>query len=257
MASKTIMSQNGSAPLGFIDIHCHILPGLDDGPLKIEESLKMIEVAIEDGISYIFATPHIIDGMYANRGSGIILALENLKMRMQGALTLFYGADVRVTFDLIERIEREEVPSLNGSGYMLIEFPEYIIPPHVDNLFFNLRHRDITPIITHPERHLRLMQDLSALSILRDSGAMCQITAMSVTGGFGKSVRKASFAMIEKGLVDFVASDAHNPKGRPPILSKAYETIKKEFGGDLSEQLFFSNPKMIVEAALQGMPRKA
>jgi protein-tyrosine phosphatase len=256
MASQTTLRQNGGSSLSFIDIHCHILPGLDDGPQHIDESLKMIEVAIEDGISHIFATPHIIDGMYDNRGSEIMLAVENLRMRMKGALTIYYGADVGVTFDLIERIERKEVPALNGSGYMLIEFPEYIIPPHVDNLFFNLRHRGITPIITHPERHLRLMRDLSALGMLLDSGAMCQITAMSVTGEFGKSARRACFAMIEKGFVDFVASDAHNSRGRPPILSKAYETIKKEFGNDLSEKIFFSNPKMIVEAALQEIPPK-
>lgn len=243
--------------LRFIDIHCHILPGLDDGPLTIEESLKMIELAAGDGISHIFATPHIIDGVHENKCDEIMSSVAELRKYVPDAIKIFYGADVRITFDLIDRIENGEVPTLNDSGYLLIEFPEYTVPPHVDNLIFNLRHRGITPIITHPERHLRLMHDLSALSKLRDTGALCQITAMSITGAFGKPIRKACFAMIKQELVDLVASDAHNARGRPPILSKAYGDVKREFGSDISDRIFFKNPKMIVEAALQGMDSKA
>ena len=243
--------------MNFIDIHCHILPGLDDGPPDIEESLRMIEVAREDGISHIFATPHIKDGVYDNSVSKILDSVEHLRAHVADKVEVFSGADVRITFDLIERIERREVLTLNGSGYLLIEFPDYTVPPHVDNLIFNLRHRGIIPIITHPERHLRLMHDLPALSQLRDTGALCQITAMSVTGAFGKPIRKASLAMIKKGLVDLVASDAHNARGRPPILSKAYGDIKKEFGSDISDRIFFSNPRMIVEAAHHAMGPKA
>ena len=243
--------------MNFIDIHCHILPGLDDGPLTIKESLEMIEMAKKDGISHIFATPHIIDGMYDNSVGGIIDSVERLRAHVSDKVDIFYGADVRITFDLIEKIERGEVLTLNSPRYILIEFPEYIVPPHVDNLIFNLRHRGITPIITHPERHLRLMRDLSSLGTLREEGALCQITAMSITGGFGKSIKKACFNMIEKELVDFVASDAHNSKARPPILSRAYEDIHKEFGRDISDRIFFSNPKMIVEAALKDMGARA
>jgi len=242
--------------LNFIDIHCHILPGIDDGPLSMEESSRMLEMAKDDGIAHIFATPHIIAGVYNNGASDIIGSVERLRANASGKVDIHYGADVRITFDLIERIERREVLTLNGSRYMLIEFPEYSVPPHVDNLIFNLKHRGITPIITHPERHLRLMHDLSALSALRETGALCQITAMSITGGFGRSIRKVCFNMMEEELVDFVASDAHNAKGRPPILSKAYEEIKKEFGKDTSDRIFFSNPGMIVKAAPKEMGSK-
>ena len=243
--------------LRFIDIHCHILPGLDDGPSCIEESLKMIELAAGDGISHIFATPHIMDGVYENRCDGIVASVVELRKHVPDTIKIFYGADVRITFDLVDRIQNGEVPTLNGSGYLLIEFPEYVIPPHVDNLIFTLRHRGITPIITHPERHARLVHDLAALASLRDTGAMCQITAMSITGSFGKSTRKACFTMMEKELVDLVASDAHNSNGRPPILSKAYEHIRKEFGSDVADRIFHANPKMIAEAALQSMDSKA
>ncbi|MCL4476305.1 MAG: hypothetical protein M1508_08790 [Nitrospirae bacterium] len=233
--------------MNFIDIHCHILPGMDDGPSTMEESLKMLEVAEKDGISCIFATPHILDGLYSNKGSEIISSVGNLKKHLPGGLELFYGADVRVIPDLIHRMESGEIPTLNGSDYMLMELPEFIVPPHLDSLIFNLRHKGITPIITHPERHLRLMHDHKGLSGLRDMGAMCQITAMSITGGFGREIMRASFTMIERGLADMVASDAHNHDRRPPILSNAYKEVKKHFGEKIADALFFHNPGRIME----------
>lgn len=233
--------------MNFIDIHCHILPGMDDGPATLEESLKMLEVAKNDGISRIFAAPHILDGLYSNKGAEIIASVENLRKHLPAGLELFYGADVRVIPDVLKRIESGEVLTLNGSGFMLMELPEYIVPPYLDSFIFNLRHKGITPIITHPERHLRLMHDHNGLSGLRDSGAMCQITAMSITGDFGREVMRASFSMIEKGLADIVASDAHNAGRRPPILSKAYKEVKKHFGENVAEMLFFKNPGKILE----------
>lgn len=234
--------------LSFIDIHAHILPGLDDGPSSMEESLEMIDMAMKDGISHIFATPHIIDGLYDNKAGEIMNAVDDLRRHVPDGIKILYGADVRISFDLITRIENREIPTLNDSGYMLIEFPTYNVPPHVDNLIFNLHHRGVTPILTHPERHLRLMQDLPAIGKFRDAGAMCQITAMSITGDFGKNIKKVCLAMIEKELVDIVASDAHDPRHRTPVLSKAYEEVKREFGNDIADSLFFTNPKKILDA---------
>ncbi len=233
--------------MNFIDIHCHILPGMDDGPSTLEESLKMLEMAKTDGISSIFATPHILDGLYPRKAAEIISSVERLRKHLPPGMELLYGADVRVIPDLIKRLEAGDIPTLSGSGYMLVELHEYSVPPHLDSLIFELRHKGITPIITHPERHLRLMHDLDAVSALRERGAMCQITAMSVTGGFGREAEDASFAMIEKGLADIVASDAHNADRRPPILSRAYKEVKEHFGGRTAETLFFENPGKIVE----------
>ncbi|HWR58965.1 MAG TPA: CpsB/CapC family capsule biosynthesis tyrosine phosphatase, partial [Thermodesulfovibrionales bacterium] len=125
----------------FIDIHCHILPGLDDGPSNIEESSRMIEVAVKDSVSAIFATPHIIRGIFDNNSSKITASVERLKEHVPDNLKLFYGADVRITFDLLERVESREIPTLNGSGYMLVEMPEFIVPPLIENLIFNIRHK--------------------------------------------------------------------------------------------------------------------
>jgi protein-tyrosine phosphatase len=248
MPRRDSSENNGDNNLNFTDIHCHVLPGLDDGPPDIAGSLEMLDVAAKDGISDIFATPHIIPGLYNNNGDAIMAAVDGLRVHVSTGVRLFYGADVRITVDLLERMESREIPTLNGSGYMLVEMPEYIVPPNVDNLIFNLRHRGIIPIITHPERHLRLMHDLPELGRLRDSGALCQITAMSITGGFGRDLRKISMTMIKKGLVDFVASDAHDPKKRSPVLSAAYKEVRKEFGTDISDRIFLMNPQKIVEA---------
>jgi protein-tyrosine phosphatase len=221
---------------------------MDDGPSGTDESLKMIGIAKRDGIAHIFATPHIADGLFPNDGPKIISSVEDLRRQLPEGMELLHGADVRITPDLVKRIESGEIPTLNGSRYILIEFPEFIIPPNVEDFIFNLRVHGTTPVITHPERHLRLMHDLAALARLRDGGGMCQITAMSITGEFGPEIRNSSLAMIEKGLADVVATDAHNADTRPPVLSKAYKEVKKCFGGKIAENLFFENPGRILES---------
>jgi protein-tyrosine phosphatase len=215
----------------------------------VEESLEMLSMARQDGISRIFATPHIIDGLFPNRGRRIITAVEELMCRLPAGVELFYGADVRITPDLTERMESGDILTLGGSRYLLIEFPEFVIPTNVEALIFELRLRRVTPVITHPERHLRLMHDFAALRGLRERGALCQVTALSITGGFGPEIQGATLAMIEKGLVDFVASDAHNTGTRPPVLSKAYAEVKKRFGEETAEMLFYENPGTILKHA--------
>lgn len=241
--------RKGGFRLSLIDIHCHILPGMDDGPEELGESVRMAGIALKDGISHIFATPHILEGVYNHKAEGIIDSVDRLKGHMPEGLSLLYGADVRVRHDMTGDVERGDIPTLNGSGYLLIEFPFFTVPPHMDNLIFNLMHRKITPIITHPERHLLLAEDLSRIAVLKQFGALVQITAMSVTGGFGREIRKVSFSMVKKGLVDLVASDAHDSTKRLPVLSGAYSEIKKEFGKDVSDRIFFENPQKILKAA--------
>jgi protein-tyrosine phosphatase len=221
---------------------------MDDGPEDIKGSLEMAGIAVDDGISHIFATPHIIDGLYDNKTREIAIAVDTLKRHIPASIMLLCGADARVTHDMINRVERGDIPTLSGSRYLLMEFPQYVLPPHMDDLIFNLRQRKIIPVITHPERHMPLMNDPSALVKLRASGALYQITAMSITGDFGRDARTFSLSMIEKGLADFVASDAHNPDRRPPVLSKAYRETERLFGSEIADRLFFHNPMKILNA---------
>ena len=233
--------------MGFIDIHCHILPGIDDGPETLAESLEMIEMACDDGASHIFATPHILKGLHNNSSETIMSSLNNFRDHVNNGMEVLYGADVRISNDLIDLIERKEIPTLNGSEYLLLEFPFYVMPPNIETMIFTLRQRGIIPIIAHPERYPYLMRNLQQMKRLRDMGVLYQVTAMSVTGGFGRDICGTCFSMIKEGLVDFVASDAHNSKLRPPILSRAYKEIKKEFNTEAAERLFFQNPRKILK----------
>jgi len=234
--------------VNFIDIHCHLLAGIDDGPEEIETSLAMLERAKEDGIAHLFCTPHIMDGVYNNRRDGIIAAVESLRDRAPAGLSLYHGADVRVVPDLPRRVEEGSVPTLGDSGYLLLELPEYSVPPHLDQLFHNLRYRGVTSIITHPERHSMLMGDLKLLRQWHDEGILVQVTAMSITGRFGKGIAKSARAMLKAGIVDFIATDAHAAHGRSPILSRAFDEVSDEFGAEAAELIFFDNPQKIVDS---------
>ncbi|NTU43799.1 MAG: hypothetical protein HGA78_12280 [Nitrospirales bacterium] len=232
--------------MGLIDIHCHILPGLDDGPEKTAEALEMLRIASDDGISHIFATPHIIDGEYENRPEGINRALSELKEQSSFPVELLAGADIRITPGIVKALTEGEVLPLGSTSYILLELPTYSLPPNLENIFFSLRLKGFWPVITHPERHLILMQDMKKLRALKDSGGLVQVTAMSITGEFGRGVQKASLVMLEQGLVDFVATDAHNTKRRPPILSKAYAHVRKKFGEKVAERIFRENPSKVL-----------
>ncbi|HAM51440.1 MAG TPA: capsule biosynthesis protein CapC [Nitrospiraceae bacterium] len=234
--------------MNFIDIHCHILPGIDDGPVDMRESVEMARMAIDDGISTIFATPHIMDGVYDNTTLKIKEAYGELLSSLPAGITLLCGADVRISPDMIKKIERGDIPTLHGSGYLLIELPHFVIPPSMNDFVFNLKQRGMTPILTHPERHLLLSKNLTVLKSLRSFGAMIQITAQSIIGGFGRDIRKASISMLKEGLVDFVASDAHNLRKRPPQLSAACRQVEALFGDETARRLFALNQKQIVGA---------
>ena len=234
--------------MGFIDIHCHILPGLDDGPENVEESLEMVRMANADGTSHIFCTPHVYPGVFDTNAAIIRRARDELRSIVPNSMELFIGGDVRITPDLEERLENKEVPTLDGSPYLLVEFPSQIIPHYSTRLILGLRRKGLIPILTHPERCAYFARDFTGLRVLRRQGCMFQLTAMSLTKDVAKEVRKAAIAMIENGFADFIASDGHSTGHRAPILSKAYNEVVRLFGGDFAETLFFRNPRKILDS---------
>ncbi len=231
----------------FIDIHCHILPGLDEGASCMEETEKMLRIAGGDGICGIVATPHIIDGLYNNTGKIIAEAVAGLK-KTKDSCDIYTGAEVRIGRNLLPRIIDGELPLLNDKRYFLLELPASGSLPveGVENLVRSFTSNGITPIIAHPERTMAIVNDLSIMERLIKCGALFQITAMSITGRFNSAIRRHSFTMIKKGYIHAVASDAHDVEYRPPILSEAYEVILKNFGEDEARQLFIYNPFKII-----------
>ena len=234
--------------MGFIDIHCHILPGLDDGPETVEESLEMLQMAKDDGITHIFCTPHVYPGVYDTDTQTIARARDELKKSGSNGVKLLLGGDVRITPDLPERVSKQIAPTLNGSQYLLVEFPSQIMPHYISALIFSLRQKGLIPIITHPERCMYFASDFTTLKVLREQGCMFQITAMSITKDAGKGAQRVALNMIERGFGDFVATDAHSTGRRSPVLSKAYKEIQDRFGKKVAHRLFFENPFVILQS---------
>jgi protein-tyrosine phosphatase len=233
---------------GFIDIHCHILAGLDEGASNIEESINMLQIAKKDGISTIVATPHIMDGVYNNTREIIVKAISGLK-EVTNTLPIYAGAEVRICRDLVNRINNQEIPLVNDKRYLLLELPVYVLPPifELENIIRNLTINKITPIFAHPERNAIILNNLSIMERFIMQGAFFQVTAMSISNHMGRDIQKATLKMIRQNYVHVVATDAHNGKNRPPILSDAYMEIMKEFGEYEAQRLFIKNPLKIIK----------
>jgi protein-tyrosine phosphatase len=230
---------------GFIDIHCHILPGLDDGPRSREEAEKMLAIARSDGISGIVATPHMLNGVCNNTREGIAKAITELNGAARG-ISIYMGAEVRVGMEFKRQIENGGLPLINDKNFLLLELPPYVIPPVdvLEHIVNGLKIKKIIPIFSHPERNMPITRDLSIMKRLAQCGALFQVTAMSIMDG--GNTAKAALSMIKKGYVHVVASDAHDSQKRPPLLSRSYEYVSKKIGKDPANRLFIENPLKII-----------
>ncbi|HIJ57209.1 MAG TPA: protein-tyrosine phosphatase [Deltaproteobacteria bacterium] len=210
-----------------IDIHCHILPGLDDGPLDIAESISMAKQAVADGIHTLVATPHTLNDKYLNPHSRINKAIEQFQSVLseeQLGLKICPGSDVHVCSGLTEKVMEGEVYTINNRmHHLLVEFPVHAIPEGSRDELFKLRLNGITPIITHPERNLIFQYNMDVLHDLINMGCLIQVTAMSITGDFGREAMESVHKMLQLRLAHIIASDAHSSDRRPPILSHAVE----------------------------------
>lgn len=229
----------------FIDIHCHILPKLDEGPSSLEESVKMLQIAYQDGIAAVVATPHIINGLYKNTRETIDIAILELR-KLTDLVPIYIGAEIRIDRGLADRAVNNELPLINNNHYILLELPAFVIPPllQLENIAQRLKKNQITPIFAHPERNIPILKNLCIMERLVRCGALFQITAMSITN---KSMQGPALKMIKKGYVHAVASDAHDVCKRPPILSGAFEIISKKFDSDMASKLFMHNPLKIIQ----------
>ena len=217
-----------------IDIHCHILPGLDDGPSSLDESLAMARRAVEDGVHTIVATPHTLNAVYMNHAKEITARVDTVQEVLsenQIDLKIYPGADVHICPNLLTRIESGDASTINhGNKYILLELPSQTIPEGIKNEIFTLTLNSITPIISHPERNAIIQHDPVILYDLLAMGALSQVTAMSLTGGFGMFVSQTAEALLRQRLIHIIASDAHSPEGRPPVLSHAVDCAAEILG---------------------------
>jgi protein-tyrosine phosphatase len=230
-----------------VDVHCHILPGLDDGPDGIEESLAMAESAIADGITHVVATPHCSNEYSFDFGQ-VRRVCERLQSEVGDRLTLATGCDFHLNPENLEALRNDASRfCINQRDYLLVEFNEISIPPSMDGTLHSLQLKGLRPVITHPERNGILRRTPERLAKWVRLGCYVQVTAGSLTGTFGPRAQEDSLCWIARGFVHFVASDAHNTKRRPLRLQPAFNAVSEQFGDEKARALFLENPMAAFE----------
>ena len=220
-----------------VDLHCHILPGLDDGAPDLETALQMARIAVADGVTDVVATPHAEDGFYRTDAASIRVATAAFRTALAAAgipLRVHPGSEVHVHPELPRRVAAGELLTVQDAGRcVLIELPVTSIPPYTETLMHDLRVSGITPILAHPERHAVLRDDHDRLAEWIGEGMLVQITGASLTGQMGRRAQQAAEMMVFRRLAHLVASDGHSPDRRPPQLRAAYDALVK-IDGDAS-----------------------
>ena len=228
-----------------IDVHYHLIFGVDDGPPTINDSLALAEASIEEGVTHIVATPHA-NHTYRFQPEVNLEKIEQLKQRLEGRLTLGLGCDFHLAYENI--VDLEKHPSrytVNGKRYLLVEFADYAIPRSLSDVLFRMRSNGIVPIITHPERNPVLVADPRRVTEWAASGCLVQVTAGSLNGDFGRKPQIMAQELLRNNLVHLVASDAHSVEWRPPAMRKAYNILCNEFGQDAADRLCIHNPRAV------------
>jgi protein-tyrosine phosphatase len=235
-----------------IDLHCHYLPGIDDGAQTLSEALALARGAVADGITTAVMTPHVHPGRYENNLSSIsqavihfreILAEENIPLK------IIAGGEIHLSPEIMDHVETDELPFIgfvDGYRVVLIEFPPGHIPVGSDRLVQWLFGRNIRPMIAHPERNKDVMRNLEKIYPFVAMGCMLQLTAASVIGQFGKPAQQCALGMLEREWATVLATDAHNIKNRPPNMSLARDYLVKWGGDSIASHLTSTMPARIV-----------
>ncbi|MBW0765911.1 tyrosine-protein phosphatase [Mammaliicoccus fleurettii] len=231
-----------------LDIHNHLLFGVDDGPESIEETIDLLTQAKEQGITGIVITPHHLHPRYTNNFDYVESTINELKQNQQIKdfnIQFYPGQEIRITDKVLEDIDKQRIKGINHSKYLLIELPSNSVPHYTKNLLYEIQTKGFIPIIAHPERNKAIAQDINLLYELINNGALSQMTASSLSGELGKNIQKLSIQMIEHNLIHFVASDAHHSERRPFGLGALFATPKLKKMESTIRCLLHNNEGMI------------
>lgn len=244
-----------------IDLHSHILPGIDDGARSLEDSLTMARMAVEDGTKILACTPHLAPPKYVNSGPDIRRAVSQLQAQLDEhsiALKLIAGADLHIASDLENSLKTGHALTLADTSYFLLEPPHDVLPPMLVQFAQKLKRAGYNPILTHPERLQWIEGNYNVITELADAGIVIQLTGASVTGLFGKRIQYWCERMLDEGIVDILASDAHDTKYRTTGLSKARDAVAQRLGEKEARMMVLDRPYHIVknEALPPKPPRK-
>ena len=236
-----------------IDLHSHILPGIDDGARTLDDSLEIAWQSYESGVTHMLCTPHINEGVFDNSVETISLAFESLNRHLikhEIPLSIAIGSEVRVSPSIIDLVKQNKIPfigTFNEEKLLLLELPHSHITPGVENLVRWLKRNNIQPVIPHPERNREIISDYRKILHLESMGCIFQVTAGSFIGRFSEKSKEIADMMLHENKIAYVASDTHNVKRRPNDMSLARDYIDRVMGEELAYQLTTENPRKISE----------
>jgi protein-tyrosine phosphatase len=234
-----------------IDLHCHFLPGIDDGPETLEEALELARAAVDDGITHSVLTSHVHPERYPNQRSNLEVAVASFSAALQAAdiaLQVRMGGEARLCPELIDLVADNQVPFLGEVGgyrILLLEFPHQMIPVGSMRFISSLLRMKIRPLIAHPERNKTIMTNPNKVSEFTEAGCWLQLTAGSLCGRFGPQAEQTAFALIDAGWNCLAATDAHNLNNRPPRLAEAKQALSTRYGDAVAQAMVYDKPAKI------------
>jgi protein-tyrosine phosphatase len=229
-----------------VDIHCHILPEVDDGARSWEMAVHMCHMAVRDGIQHMVATPHA-NGTYAYDREWLRTLIAELNKRTGGKPKLSLGCDFHLSYENLESIAKTPHRyTIEETPYLLVEFSDFSIPPSLTGELEDLLHRGLRPIITHPERNPLLQRKPERVIEWAQFGCAVQVTASSITGDWGERAKKSAKWLLDREAVHILATDSHNIEHRPPILSAARDIVSRNYGAGVAQALTADNPGAVV-----------
>lgn len=234
---------------GLVDIHCHMLQGVDDGAKTIEETIKMVSMAYKSGIRKIICTPHYHAGRYRPSREKMEQQFALVKKIVEQAsddICLYRGREIYYEQDVLKLLEEGVLCTLADSNYVLIEFPTEVLYNEMKRALQSLVMGGYAPIVAHAERYDCLLETISRVKELIDGGMYIQVNAFSVTNGQRK-IKRFIHELIKKELLHFVATDAHDTEYRPPELMHAYDYIAKKYNVQYADELMIHNPERIIK----------
>ena len=235
-----------------IDLHCHLLPGIDDGPQTLTEALALAQAAVDDGITHSVLTSHIHPGLYSNQRHSLEVAFDNFRSALEKAnipLKVRVGAEARLCPELIDLLAVKQVPFLglvDGYHVLLLEFPHQQIPVGSIRFVNNLLKLKIRPLIAHPERNKAIMSNPDRIAEFAEAGCWLQLTAGSLAGRFGPVAQQTAFKIIDAGLDCLLATDAHHIESRPPLLSEGKTALREHYGEAVAHSMVYEKPARIL-----------
>jgi protein-tyrosine phosphatase len=234
----------------FIDIHAHLIPQFDDGPKNFSESMELIKLAADQGISSVFATSHFneyippeLEKEYFEKLNQLVAEIESQNL----PITIYSGAEIFYHQYVPDTIKSSKVTTLGDwNQYVLLEFPMFQMPDGAEEILFKLTAENFIPIVAHPERYIKILEKPRRLNNFIRFGGLLQVNGGSILGHFGKDVQKLAIQILEQQLVHFIASDAHSPKGRSFVLKQVYKFMQDRLPEDYLRRLLFENQQQII-----------